>query len=75
MPIKNPPHLGDFMRTEIVESASLSVTAAASGLQVSSSALSSLLNSKSGLSGEMALRTEKALGVMREISDADAVGF
>ncbi len=30
MPMKNPPHPGDFIRTEIVEPASLSVTAAAS---------------------------------------------
>ncbi|NDJ14386.1 MAG: hypothetical protein EBY17_24860 [Acidobacteriia bacterium] len=57
-PMKNPPHLGDFIRTEIVEPAGLSVTAAASALQVSGSALSSLLNSKDGLSGEIALRME-----------------
>jgi len=73
--MKNPPHLGDFIRTEIVEPAGLSVTAAASALQVSGSALSSLLNSKDGLSGEIALRMEKALGVMREIPHADAVSF
>ena len=29
MPIKNPPHPGDFIRTEIIEPAGLSVTAAA----------------------------------------------
>jgi plasmid maintenance system antidote protein VapI len=27
MPIKNPPHPGDFIRTEIVEPARLTVTA------------------------------------------------
>jgi addiction module HigA family antidote len=63
MPIKNPPHPGDFIRTEIVESAGLSVTDAAKALRVSRPALSSLLNSKAGLSGEMALRIEKAFGV------------
>src|ERR1022692_24133 len=63
MPIKNPPHPGDFIRTELVEPAGLSVTAAAAALQVSRPALSSLLNGKAGLSGEMALRIEKALGV------------
>ena len=63
MPMKNPPHPGDFIRTEIIEPAGLSVTAAAAALQVSRPALSSLLNSKANLSGEMALRLEKAFGV------------
>src|SRR5271170_5501611 len=66
MPMKNPPHPGDFIRTEIIEPAGLSVTAAAAALQVSRPALSSLLNSKAGLSGEMALRIEKAFGVKME---------
>ena len=66
MPMKDPPHPGDFIRTEIIEPAGLSVTAAAAALQVSRPALSSLLNSKAGLSGEMALRIEKAFGVKME---------
>jgi addiction module HigA family antidote len=61
MPLKNPPHPGDFIRTEIIEPAGLSVTAAA--LRVSRPALSSLLNGKADLSGDMALRIEKAFGV------------
>src|SRR5580658_3991463 len=63
MPMKNPPHPGDFIRTEIIEPSGLSVTAAAAALHVSRPALSSLLNSKAGLSGDMALRIEKAFGV------------
>jgi len=63
MPMKNPPHAGDFIRTEIVEAAGLTVTAAAIALGVSRPALSSLLNSKADLSGDMALRIEKAFGV------------
>jgi antitoxin HigA-1 len=63
MAMKNPPHPGDFIRTEIVEAAGLSVTAAAAALQVSRPALSSLLNGKADLSGTMALRIEKAFGV------------
>jgi antitoxin HigA-1 len=63
MPMKNPPHPGDFIRTEIIESAGLSVTAAAAALHVSRPTLSSLLNSKADLSGDMALRLEKAFGV------------
>ena len=63
MPLNNPPHPGDFIRTEIIEPAGLSVTAAAKALQVSRPALSSLLNAKAGLSGDMALRIEKAFAV------------
>lgn len=63
MPMKIPPHPGDFIRTEIIEPAGLSVTDAAKALNVSRPALSSLLNSNAGLSGEMALRIEKAFGV------------
>src|SRR5579864_1791246 len=63
MPMKNPPHPGDFIRTEIIKPAGLSVTAAAAALQVSRPALSSLLNGKADLSGDMALRIEKAFGV------------
>ena len=68
MPMKNPPHPGDFIRTEIIEPAGLTVTAAAAALQVSRPALSSLLNGKANLSGDMALRLEKAFGVKMERS-------
>lgn len=61
--MKNPPHPGEFIRTEIIDPVGLSVTAAAAALQVSRPALSSLLNSKADLSGDMALRIEKAFGV------------
>jgi len=64
MPMKNPPHPGDFIRTEIIEPTGLTVTAAA--LHVSRPALSSLLNGKAALSGDMALRIEKAFGVKME---------
>ena len=42
------------------------MTAASAALQVSRPALSSLLNGKAGLSGDMALRIEKAFGVKME---------
>ena len=63
MAMKNPPHPGDFIRTEIIDPAHLSVTAAAAALHVSRPALSSLLNGKANLSGDMALCIEKAFGV------------
>ena len=47
----------------LVVPAGLSITDAAKALQVSRPALSSLLNGKADLSGEMALRIEKAFGV------------
>jgi addiction module HigA family antidote len=59
----NPIHPGDFVRTEIIEAHGLSVTAAARVLGVSRPALSNLLNRNADLSGEMALRIEKAFGV------------
>ena len=63
MAISNPVHPGDFIRTEIVAAYGLSVTAAAKVLGVSRPALSNLLNQNADLSGEMALRIEKAFGV------------
>lgn len=63
MPMKNPPHPGDFIKTEIIEAAGLTVTAAAKALRVSRPTLSSLLNGKADLSGDMALRIEKAFGI------------
>ncbi|HTS68403.1 MAG TPA: HigA family addiction module antitoxin [Terriglobia bacterium] len=62
MAMKNRPHPGDFIRTEIVAPAGLSVTAAAAALGVSRPTLSSLLNGKAGLSGDMALSIEMAFG-------------
>ncbi len=62
MAMLNPPHPGEFIRTEIIDPLGLSVTAAAGLLKVSRPALSSLLNSKADLSGDMALRIEKAFG-------------
>lgn len=59
----SPPHPGDFIRTEILEPLELTVSAAATVLGVSRPALSALLNGRSDLSGDMALRIEKAFGV------------
>jgi addiction module HigA family antidote len=63
MTMHNPPHPGDFVRTEILEPLQLTVAAAAKVLGVSRPTLSTLLNGHSDLSGEMALRLEKAFGV------------
>ncbi len=65
-PIKinmTPSHPGDFIRTEVIEELSLSVTRAAEILGVRRATLSDLLNGNAALSPEMALRIEKAFGV------------
>jgi len=62
-----PSHPGDFVRTEIVEELGLTVTKAAEILGVRRATLSDLLNAKTSLSPEMALRIEKAFGVGMEM--------
>ena len=62
-----PSHPGDFIRTEIIEDLSLSVTRAAEILGVRRATLSVLLNAKSSLSPEMALRVEKAFGISMDM--------
>ena len=67
MPMKNPPHLGGFVRREILEPLGLSVTDAAQALDVTRQALSNLVNEKAALTADMALRLEKAFGVSMEL--------
>jgi len=61
--MKDPPHIGSFIKTEIIEANGLNVTTAAKALGVTRQALSALLNCHAGLSADMALRLEKAFGV------------
>jgi addiction module HigA family antidote len=63
MRMLTPVHPGRFLRTEIIEAHDLSVTDAARILRLSRPTLSSLLNARANLSGDMALRFEKAFGV------------
>jgi addiction module HigA family antidote len=58
-----PAHPGQFIRMEILEPLALTVTDAAKALDVTRPALSALLNERSSLSPDMALRIEKAFGV------------
>jgi antitoxin HigA-1 len=66
MPMHNPPHPGEVIRTEIIEANGLTVTGAAKILGVSRQALSGLLNANVDLTGDMALRIEKAFGPRME---------
>lgn len=62
MPMKNPPHPGLSIRHDCLEPLGLSVTDAAAHLGVSRKQLSDLLNGRSGISAEMAVRLDKAFG-------------
>ena len=69
-PIKiamTPSHPGCFVREEVIEELRLSVSGAARILGVRRATLSDLLNGKSSLSPEMALRLEKAFGVSMDL--------
>jgi antitoxin HigA-1 len=62
MPMKIPPHIGGFVRRQVIEPLHLTVTDAAEALGVTRQALNNLLNEKASLSAEMAIRIEKAFG-------------
>ena len=62
-----PSDPGDFVRTEIIEELSLSVSKAAEILGVRRATLSDLLNGNAALSAEMALRLEKAFDISMEM--------
>jgi addiction module HigA family antidote len=56
-------HPGPWLRDELVTPKALSVTALAEALGVTRQATSNLLNGKSGVSAEMAIRFEKLFGI------------
>lgn len=60
MPMKNPPHPGRVVRQDCIEALNLSVTKAARILGVTRQALNNVVNQKSSISAEMAIRFEKA---------------
>ena len=60
--MKNPPHPGLSVRHECIEPLDLSITEAADILGVTRQTLNNLVNGKSGISPEMAIRLDKAFG-------------
>jgi addiction module HigA family antidote len=66
MAMKNPPHPGLAIRHDCLEPLGLTVTAGAKVLGVTRQALNNLLNGKSGISPEMAVRLAKAFGSSAE---------
>lgn len=61
MPMKSPAHPGRLIKNEIDEMG-LSVAAAAEGLGVTRQQLYNVINGKSAVSPEMAVRLEKGIG-------------
>ncbi len=62
MAMKEPPHPGYSVRFDCLEPLGLSVTKGAEILDVTRQALNNLVNGKSGISPEMAIRLDKAFG-------------
>ena len=62
MPMKNPPHPGRSIRNACLEPLGLSVTEGAEVLGVTRQTLNNVVNGKSGISPEMAIRLSKAFG-------------
>ncbi len=60
--MKNPPHPGFSVRHDCLEPLGLTVTEAAARLGVRRKQLSDIVNARAGISPEMAIRLDKALG-------------
>jgi len=58
-----PPHPGEILREDVLPAMGLTVTDAASHIDVSRVALSRVLNGRAAISPDMAVRLEKWLGV------------
>jgi addiction module HigA family antidote len=62
----NPPHPGEILRSLCLEPLGVTVTDAAASLGISRKSLSSILNGRSGISPEMAVRLSLAFGTSSE---------
>jgi len=66
MPMKNPVHPGRIVRHDCLEPLGLSITEGASVLGITRQALNNVVNGKSGISPNMAIRLAKAFGSTAE---------
>jgi addiction module HigA family antidote len=62
MPMKSPPHPGRSIKNACLEPLGLSVTEGAKVLGVTRQTLTKVINGRSGISPEMAIRLSKAFG-------------
>ena len=67
MSMKNPVHPGRIVRHDCLEPLGLSVTEGAKVLGVTRQTLTKIVNGKSGISPEMAIRLTKAFGSTPEM--------
>ena len=58
----NPPHPGEHILEDYIVPLNITITRAAAALGVSRKALSELVNGKSGISADMAIRLSKVFG-------------
>ncbi len=66
MLMHNPPHPGEVLKELCIEPLGITVTDAAKALGVSRKTLSAILNGKSGISPEMAVRLSIAFNTSSE---------
>jgi antitoxin HigA-1 len=66
MPMRNPAHPGRIVRSACLEPLGLSITGGAKILGVTRQTLTKIVNGKSGISAEMAIRLAKAFGSTAE---------
>jgi len=62
MTMKNPPHPGLSVRHDCIEPLNLTITGTAQILGVTRQTLNNLVNGRSGVSADMAIRLDKAFG-------------
>jgi antitoxin HigA-1 len=62
MTMKNPPHPGLSVRHDCIEPLGLTITETAKVLGVTRQTVNNLVNGKSGISADMAIRLDKAFG-------------
>jgi addiction module HigA family antidote len=62
MSMHNPPHPGEFIRETYLEPYRVSIRLLAESLGVAASTVTRLINGRSGVSPEMALRLSKTIG-------------
>ena len=66
MKMHNPPHPGEILRELCIEPLGISITEAAEALGITRKTLSSILNGRSGISPEMAVRLSLAFSTSSE---------
>ena len=75
MPMKNPPHPGDLIKSEIFEALGLSISKAAGILGVRRATLSDLVNCKSSLTPRNGFAHRKSFRSRYGSSAANAAGL